>query len=163
MILLSVFSEGGHSWCRSKKCGLVERTVKRHHVLCTVLLPGASCALENRESESEGSRRWQRVYCTLLLPFCVWLSCNSTDCSQPGSSLHGISQARILECIVISSSRGSSWPRDQTHLSSIGRQILYHWASWKVHTVPDVCVYIYVHTPIHMKDVFSYMYICTQI
>ena len=36
------------------------------------------------------------------------------DCSPPGSSIHGILQARILEWVVISVSRGSSWPRDWT-------------------------------------------------
>ena len=41
----------------------------------------------------------------------------------------GFFQARILECVAISYSRGSSWPRDWTHLSYIGRQILYHWAN----------------------------------
>ena len=39
------------------------------------------------------------------------------DCSPPGSSLHGISQARILEWVSMSSSRRSSQPRDQTHVS----------------------------------------------
>ena len=39
------------------------------------------------------------------------------DCSLSGSSVHGISQARILNWIAISSSRGSSPPRDQTHIS----------------------------------------------
>ena len=37
------------------------------------------------------------------------------DCSQTGSSVHGILQARILERVVISFSRGSSQPRDQTY------------------------------------------------
>ena len=49
-----------------------------------------------------------------------------------GSSVHGISQAGILEWVAISFSRGSSWPRDQTHascVSCIGRQILYHWVT----------------------------------
>ena len=40
--------------------------------------------------------------------------CNSMDCNPPGSSVHGISQARILEGAAISSCRWSSWPRDQT-------------------------------------------------
>ena len=44
---------------------------------------------------------------------CVWL-CDSMDYSLPGSSVHGISQVRILEEVAISFSRGSSWPRDQT-------------------------------------------------
>ena len=41
------------------------------------------------------------------------------DCSPPGSSVHEISQARILECVVISFSRESSWPKDQIHISCI--------------------------------------------
>ena len=39
--------------------------------------------------------------------------------SRPGSSVHGISQARILEWVAISSSRGSSWPKDRTCISGI--------------------------------------------
>ena len=57
------------------------------------------------------------------------------DCSPPGSSLHEISPARIQEWVAISSSRGSSWPRDQTHISCvpcIGRWILYRCATWEV-------------------------------
>ena len=50
------------------------------------------------------------------------------DCNPPGSSVHGIFQARILGWIAISSSRGSSQPRDWTHVFCIGRQILYCWA-----------------------------------
>ena len=46
--------------------------------------------------------------------------CNSTDCSPPGFSGHGILQARILEWVAISSSGGSSWPRDWTHISQAG-------------------------------------------
>ena len=42
-----------------------------------------------------------------------------------------ILQARILEWVSISSSRGSSPPRDWTCVSCIGRQILYHWATWE--------------------------------
>ena len=52
--------------------------------------------------------------------------CDPTDCSPPGSSVHGILQARRLEWVAISSSRGSSQPRDQTHISCFGRWILYH-------------------------------------
>ena len=44
---------------------------------------------------------------------------NPMDCSLPGSSVHGISQARILEWVAISSSRGSSQPRDRTWVSCI--------------------------------------------
>ena len=65
---------------------------------------------------------------------CVWLFCNPMDCSPPGSSVHGISLAKILEWIAIPFSRGYSWPRDQTHVSwgsCIGRWILYHWTTWE--------------------------------
>ena len=53
------------------------------------------------------------------------------DCSPPGSSVHGVFQARLLKWVSISFSRGSSRPRDQTHVSCIGRRILYHWATRK--------------------------------
>ena len=45
--------------------------------------------------------------------------CDPTDCSPPGSSVHGIFQARILERVAISFSRGSSQHRDQTHVPCI--------------------------------------------
>ena len=51
------------------------------------------------------------------------------DCGHPGSSISGILQSGILEWVVISSSIGSFWPRDRTHVSCgycTGRQILYH-------------------------------------
>ena len=44
-------------------------------------------------------------------------------CSLPASSIHGIFQARILEWVATSFSRGSSQPRDQTCISCIGREI----------------------------------------
>ena len=50
------------------------------------------------------------------------------DCSPLGSSVHEISQARILEWVAISFSRRSSWPTDQTHIPCIWRQIFYCWA-----------------------------------
>ena len=51
------------------------------------------------------------------LLLCVRLLCDPMDCSPPGSSVHGISQARILKWVAISFSRGSSQPRDRTHVS----------------------------------------------
>ena len=61
------------------------------------------------------------IRCLLLWlsHYVVTSSCNPLDCSPPGSSVHGISQARILEWVPISFSRGSSWPRDQTCISCI--------------------------------------------
>ena len=52
--------------------------------------------------------------------------CDAMDWSPLGSSVHGISQARILEWVAISYSWGSSPPRDRTCISCISRQILYY-------------------------------------
>ena len=60
---------------------------------------------------------------------------NPMNCSPPGSAVHGIFQARILESIAISFSRGSSPPRDQTHPCN-GRHILYHWATREALELP---------------------------
>ena len=54
--------------------------------------------------------------CYLVVQSCLTL-CDPIDCSPTGSSVHGISQARILEWVAISSSRRSSQPRDQTSIS----------------------------------------------
>ena len=56
------------------------------------------------------------------------------DCSLPGFSVHKILQARKLEWVAISFSRGSSWPRDQIHVSYVsctGRQVLS--TTWKLY------------------------------
>ena len=61
--------------------------------------------------------------------------CNPMDCSPPGSSVHRILQARILEWIAISGSGGSSQPRAWarvSHVSCTGKWILYHCSTWKV-------------------------------
>ena len=70
------------------------------------------------------------LVCSKLLQLCPTL-CDPMDHIPPGSSVHGIFQASILEQVAISYSRGSSWPRDQTHISfisCIGRRTFYHWA-----------------------------------
>ena len=62
--------------------------------------------------------------------------CNPMDYHLPDCSVHGILQARILEWIAFSFSRESFQPRDQIHIFCnfcIGRQILYHWATWNLH------------------------------
>ena len=72
--------------------------------------------------------------CTCVCAQSCATLCNPMDWGLPDSSVHGIFQARILEWVAISSSRVSSKPRDQTHvshISCIGRQILYHWVTWE--------------------------------
>ena len=58
--------------------------------------------------------------------------CDPSDCNLQGSSVHGILQARILVWVAMPSSRGSSWPRDLTHIlyiPCIGSPVLYHLGS----------------------------------
>ena len=63
---------------------------------------------------------------TFVTQLCLTL-CEPMDCSLPGSSVRGILQARILEWIAISFSRGSSWPRDWTQVSRIAGR---HFTDW---------------------------------
>ena len=86
-----------------------------------------------------GRRTWSlchRKQVVACVPVCsVAKSCltlrHPMDCSPLRSLVHGILQARVLEGVAISSSRGSSRPRDWTHVSCIGRQILYYRATWE--------------------------------
>ena len=74
--------------------------------------------------------------CCLGTKLCPTL-CHPTDCSQPGSSVHGISQARIVEWIAISFSKESFLPRDWTYISWIGRWVLYHRATREAQQGPE--------------------------
>ena len=61
----------------------------------------------------------------------IWLFCQPMDYSPPGSSAHGIFQARLLEWVAISLCRVSFQSRDWACVSRIGRWVLYHWAARK--------------------------------
>ena len=69
------------------------------------------CCEKERKKESEAAQ------------LCLTL-CDPMDCSLPGSSVHGIFQARILEWVAIAFSRGSSQPRAQTQVSHIAYRFL---------------------------------------
>ena len=60
----------------------------------------------------------------------VWL-CDPVDCSPPGSSVHGLLQARALDCAVMPSCRGSSQLRDWTQVSHIAGGFFTTWAARK--------------------------------
>ena len=84
------------------------------------------------------------TYCCLLFSHYVRVLCNPVDCSSPGASVHGISQARILEWVSISFSKGSFWSRDWTHISCTGRWVLYllsHQGSMYVFHTPHICIH----------------------
>ena len=66
--------------------------------------------------------------CVLVAQLCLTLR-DPVDCSLPGSSVHGILQARILEWVAIPFSRGSSWPRDWTRVSNIAGRFFTIWGT----------------------------------
>ena len=120
---------------------------KRYHVfLLSVWLGSFSMTLSRSFHGAAGMCVWAKS-----LQSCLTL-CDAMDCSPPGSSVHGISQARILKWIVFCPFRGSFWPRNRTWGSCIGRWILYHWATQEAHT------YAYIH-----KNICVHMYICVNI
>ena len=77
------------------------------------------------------------VAIVLQLLSCIQHFCTLMDFSPPGSSIHGISQARIPDWVAISFSRSSPPLRDQIHDSYIGRWVLYHWTTWEAHDAPQ--------------------------
>ena len=81
--------------------------------------------------------------------------CNPMDYSPPGSSVHGIFQAGILEWVTISFSKEPSWPRGRTCISSVGRQVLYPWATWESPGSSDGCTElwcVYWNWNVHIKN-----------
>ena len=90
-------------------------------------LPGKPKSSGLKQMEADSTRLSSLSFCAEL---CLTL-CDPIHCSPPDSSVHGIFQARILEWVALSSSRGSFPSGDQAHISGTGRQILYCWATWK--------------------------------
>ena len=88
------------------------------------------------------SKIYINIFSALIIYFFIVYSvaqscptlCSPVNCTVHQAPFHGIFQARIPEQVAISCSRRSSQPRDQTHISCvscIGRQILYHFATWE--------------------------------
>ena len=110
------YSPGCH-----KELDMTEDTYTRKHSLTTEPVPQAGCCTFPTSCMCARSQ-----LCPAL--------CNPMDCSLPGSSVHSIFQARMLECITVSFSGGSFQPRDQTHIfciACIGRWNLSHGATWE--------------------------------
>ena len=81
--------------------------------------------VKSRTQLSDFTLLHMHMYVCVLSNSVMCDSCDPMDCSLPSSSVYGILQARVLECVAISSSRGSSQTRDQTHVSCISRWVLY--------------------------------------
>ena len=112
---------------------------KNSGVGCHLLLQGIfltqgsnSCLLHCRQILYHWAT-WETIHTYMHTNRCVYIRmysvcvgaqscttlCNPMDCSPPGSSVHGILQARILEWVAISYSKRSLWPRDWTHVSCV--------------------------------------------
>ena len=78
--------------------------------------------------------------CVLVTRSCLTL-CDPMDCSPPGSSVHGILQARILEWAAISFSRGSSRSRNWTWVSCIAGRLFTDWATRKTYNCSAVTLF----------------------
>ena len=85
----------------------------------------------------------EKLY-TMVIKYYLWevkvlvarsypILCDSMDCSPPGSSVHGILQARILKWVAMLFSRGSSWPRDRTQVSHLAGRLFTIWATPEAH------------------------------
>ena len=75
--------------------------------------------------------------CVLVAQSCPTL-CNPMNCSLPGSSVHGVSQARILKWVAIPFSRRSSWFGDLTWVSHTVGRFCTVWTTWEAQLTPRI-------------------------
>ena len=117
--LQSIGSQKSRKWLSARMCA---HTHTLTHSVSTLGNPAQRQSflkfVSNMFSESESE----------VAQLCPNL-CDPMDCSPPGSSVHGIFQARVLEWVAISFSRGSSWPRDRTQVSCIVGRCFTIWAT----------------------------------
>ena len=76
--------------------------------------------------------------------------CDPMDYSLPDSSVHGILQARVLEWVAISFSRGCSRPRDWTWVSCVAGRLFYHLATWWLRDDLKIC---YLNFPYDCSEI----------
>ena len=106
-------------WLRNQKL-YRQATVKQfqhHHTSFTTKAKGASLSRKHKRrrgptiSKPPKFKKMSIGSCLCMLNcfYHVWILCNPMDCSPPGSSVHGILQARILECVAISFSSDKVW------------------------------------------------------
>ena len=115
---LSPTLHGTHSCNRTERLMLWPETV--------ISAEQVKYALSARRWKRKLRHGWRQTLHAFVLS-CVWL--DAMDCSPMGCSVHGIFQARTLEWVAISSSRGSSQPRDRTQVSHIAGRYFTIWAT----------------------------------
>ena len=108
----------------------LEKKMATHSIILAWKIPRTK---EPGRLQSMGSQRvrnnWATNAFTLLLSVSHSVMANPMDCSPPDSSVHEIFQARILEWVAISFSRGSSQPRDRTRVSCTAGRFFTDWAT----------------------------------
>ena len=134
--------------CNPKDCSLPGSSV--HGIFQARVLEWFAISFSRGSSQP---RDLAQVSCTVSRPFSIWATsesesevvqscltlCNPMDYSLPGSFTHGIFQARILEWVAISFSRGSSQPRDLAQVSCIAGRLLHcsgFFANWAIREFP---------------------------
>ena len=112
---------------------------------------------------------WRCTFLRKKKSLCVYTHlyyfCDPMDCNLPGSSAHGILQARILERVAIPFSRGSSWPRDHESPALAGKFFTI-WATREAHIYNTpfckythfVYIYIYIYTCIYLHILYLCIY-----
>ena len=94
-------------------------------------------------------RFWKVKVKLSIAQLCLTL-CHPMDCSPPGSSVHGILQARILEWVAIPFSRASSWPKDWTWVFCIAGKFFTVWATREA----PQCLHFIFKFMIHFELIF---------
>ena len=110
-----------------QRWGCILTSEQQRHYISSLLHPDTNLGTRRRKGNSSEEKQ---LWCVHARSLQSWPTlCSAMDCSLPGSAVHGILQARLLEWVAMPSSRGSSRPRDRTHVSYIsctGKQVLYH-------------------------------------
>ena len=103
----------------SKGSSLI-RFVVSFHLFEVFVCPYLSLAvLANTQFTQLTSSSYLQCVCVCTVTQLCLTLCDPMDCRPPGSSVHGILQARVLEWVAMPFSRGSFQPRDQTHVSCV--------------------------------------------
>ena len=126
-------------WLAVQQCwsqGHWRRGRRFTHTLPLAPVPSVLCTGGSSSTES-AILGWCSTGHVCVCAYSVMSTWDPMDCSPPGSSVHGISQARIMEWVAMPLSRVSSWPRGWTWVSCIfciSRRVLYHCATCKAHS-----------------------------
>ena len=125
MALLCSFVAVQYSTVYMHHIFLIHSSVNGHSCCLHVLALVTPAAMNTGEDDDDDETMLVTQLCPTL--------CNPMHCSPPGLSVHGISQARILEWVVIPFFRGSSQLRDQTCVSCIAGWFFTVWATREAH------------------------------